>query len=176
MKSLSLQPVPEFNSDCGEVDASIATLWKKWLSHFEMFTVATGITNSTRKRALLLCQAGSRVREIFAQIEANGEDNDYNTAKAKLTEHFEPQKNRRHDVDCFRQVNQEPNETLDQYHTRLHALAVPCEYGDDLKFDLEQLIIIGGASSRIGKRNLRDPQYNLQAMLLDGRKDEISDI
>ena len=172
--AISLQPVPEFNPDSGDVGASLATLWKKWLADFEMFTVAAGITDKTRKRALLLYQAGSRVREIFGQLEATGEADDYDTAKKKLTEYFEPQKNRRYDVYCFRQAHQEPNETLDQYHTRLRTLAVPCEFGDNLAFELEEQIIIGGTSSRIRKQALRDPKYDLKAMLLDGRRDEIS--
>ena len=172
--AISLQPVPEFNPDSGDVGASLATLWKKWLADFEMFTVAAGITDKTRKRALLLYQAGSRVRVIFGQLEATGEADDYDTAKKKLTEYFEPQKNRRYDVYCFRQAHQEPNETLDQYHTRLRTLAVPCEFGDNLAFELEEQIIIGGTSSRIRKQALRDPKYDLKAMLLDGRRDEIS--
>ena len=100
-QAISIQPVPEFNPDSGEVGASLATLWKKWLADFEMFTTAAGITDNTRKRALLLYQAGSRVREIFGQLENTGANNAYDTAKAKLTEYFEPQTNRRYDVYCF---------------------------------------------------------------------------
>ena len=68
---------------------------------------------------------------------------------------------------------QGPNETLDQYYTRLRALADPCEFAD-LDFELEEQIIIGGSSSRIRKLALRDPKYDLKAMLLDDRRDEIS--
>ena len=136
--TISLQTVPEFNPNSREVGASLATLWKKWLADFEILITAAGITDDTRKRALLLYQAGSRVREIFGQLENTGENNAYDTAKAKLTEYFEPQKNRRYDVYCFRQANQEPQETLDQYHTRLRTLAVPCEFGDNLTFELEE--------------------------------------
>ena len=157
--AISLQPVPEFNPNSVEVGASLATLWKKWLADFEMFITAAGITDDTRKRALLLYQAGSRVREIFGQLENTGENNAYDTAKAKLTEYFEPQKNRRYDVYCFRQAHHEPQETLDQYHTRLRTLAVPCDFGDNLTFELEEQIIIGGTSSRIRKQALRDPKY-----------------
>ena len=63
--AISFQPVPEFNPDRGEVGASLATLWKKWLTDFEMFITAAGITNNTRKRAQLLYQVWSCVREIF---------------------------------------------------------------------------------------------------------------
>ena len=172
MSSISLHPVPEFNPDV-EVGASLATRWRKWLMDFEMFIAASGITNNARKRALLLYQAGSRIRDIFAQLPDTGEANDFDTAKDRLTQHFQPQKNVRYDVYVFRKAFQQKDETLDQYHTRLRALAEPCEF-NNLDFELEEQIIIGGTSTRIRKQALRDPSYDLKAMLLDGRRDEIS--
>ena len=47
-----------------------------------------------RQRALLLYQAGSRIREIFKQLPDNGDDDDFDTAKMKLMQFSEPQKNR----------------------------------------------------------------------------------
>ena len=87
--------------------------------------------------------------------------------------YFEPQKNKRYDVYVFRKTMQERNETLDQCHTPLRALADPCEFAD-LNFELEEQIIIGGSSSRIRKLALCNPKCDLRAMLLDGRRDEIS--
>ena len=164
--------MPEFNPD-SEVGASLATRWKKWLADFDMYLAASGITNNTRKRALLLYQAGARVREIFSQLADTGNADAFDTAKQKLTAYFEPQKNKRYDVYVFRKTLQGPNETIDQYHTRLRALAEPCEF-ENLDFELEEQIIIGGSSSRIRKQALRDPMYDLKTMLLDGRRDEIS--
>ena len=63
-----------------------------------MFTIAAGIKDPTRRIALLLYQAGSRVREIFAQLRDTGGIDAYDTAKAKLTEYFEPHIKRRFDV------------------------------------------------------------------------------
>ena len=68
---------------------------------------------------------------------------------------------------------QEPRETLDQFHTRLRTLAQTCEFTSP-DFEIEEQIIIGGASSKIRKRALRDPSFNLAAMLLEGRHDEQS--
>ena len=121
----------------------------------------------------------TRVREIFNQLpplvtEENEEPGgEYETAKAQLTAYFEPQENRRYEVYRFRQTTQAASETLDQYHTRLRTMAQTCEF-QDVDFEVEEQIIIGGSSSRIRKRALRDPTYNLAAMLLDGRRDESS--
>ena len=67
-QSVSIQPLPEFSPDA-EIGSSLAAKWKLWMEDFEMFILASGITDSKRKRALLLYQAGQRVREIFRQLQ-----------------------------------------------------------------------------------------------------------
>jgi hypothetical protein len=85
--SVSIQLLPDFNLD-SEVGASLATRWTNWLDGFEMFILASGITDKKRKRALLLYQAGQRVREMFRQLPNTGTAADYKTATDKLTEYF----------------------------------------------------------------------------------------
>ena len=118
--SVSIQPVPEFNPDA-EFGPSLATRWNTWLADLEMFLLASGITDEKRKRALLLYQAGQRVREIFRQIPETGTDSDYKIAKDKLTKYFEPQKNRRYEGYRFRQVvHGSKNLTGSCYNTAQH--------------------------------------------------------
>lgn len=128
-QSVTIQPMPEFRPDA-KVGASLATRWNNWQADFEMFIIASGITDAKRKRALLLYQAGPRVREIFKQLVDTGNDDNYEVAKAKLKEYFDPQKNRRYEVYRFRQAMQKTDETLDEYHTRLRTMAATCEFND----------------------------------------------
>ena len=114
------------------------------------------------------------MREIFRQLTDTGNANDYKTAKDKLREYFEPQKNRRYEVFKFRQAKQESNETLDQFHTRLRVLAQTCSF-NDADFEIEQQIIINGISSRIRKKALREPDYDWKQILLDSRRAEQSE-
>ena len=102
-QSVSIQPLPEFSPDA-EIGASLAAKWSLWIEDFEMFILASGITDPKRKRALLLYQAGQRVREIFRPLQDTGTEADYDTAKTKLQEYFEPQQNRRYAVYRFRQA------------------------------------------------------------------------
>ena len=60
---IHIQPMPAFNPDA-EIGASLATRWRTWITDFEMYLLASGITDVTRKRALLLYQSGPRVREM----------------------------------------------------------------------------------------------------------------
>ncbi len=113
------------------------------------------------------------MREIFRSLPDTGDDEAYDTAKQRLKEYFDPQKNRRYEAYCFRQTVQQPNETLDTFHTRLRRLAETCEF-NYVEFEIEQQIIIGGTSSKIRKRALRDPQFALKDMLLEGRRDDQS--
>ena len=171
-QAVAIQPLPEFNPD-SEVGASLSARWNLWIDDFEMFLLASGITDAKRQRALLLYQAGHRVREIFRQIPDTGDASDYTTAKTKLKEYFEPQQNRRYAVYQFRQAKQEEHETLDQFHTRLRTLAKTCAFAD-VDFEIEQQIITAGTSTRIRKKALRDPTYDLKAILIDGRRAEQS--
>ena len=118
-------------------------------------------------------QAGPRVREIFKQLTDIGNDDDYEVAKAKLKEYCDPQKNRRYEVYHFLQAMQNLDETLDEYHTRLRTMSTTCEF-NDVEFEIEQQLVIGGTSSKIRKRALRDPKFDLKSMLLEGRRDEQS--
>ena len=125
-------------------DSSISKRWEIWLRDFSMFVVANGIADedNTRKRALLLYMAGSRIREIFATLPDTGGDDDFNTAKTKLTEYFKPQQNKRYEVYKFRQLRQNNDESLDQFHTRLRTTATTCEFTDP-DSEIEQQIIVG---------------------------------
>ena len=102
----------------------------------------------------------------FKQIPNNGDDNNFNTAKEKLTEYFQPQTNRRYEAYRFRQTKQNQEESLDQFHTRLRTLAQNCKFAEDnLEFEFEQQILVGGTSSRIRKQALRDPKYTVKSVL-----------
>ena len=52
-------------------------------------------------------------------------------------------------------------------------MAETCEFAN-VEFEIEEQIIIGGKSSKIRKRDLRDPTFDLKAMLTEGRRDEQS--
>ena len=75
-QSVSIQPMPQFCPEAN-VGASLATRWVNWQSDFEMFLMASSITDAKRQRALLLYQAGPRVTDIFRQIPNNGTDERY---------------------------------------------------------------------------------------------------
>ena len=70
-------------------------------------------------------------------------------------------------------MKQEDGEALDSFHRRLRTAAPTCEF-HNADFEVEQQIIVGGKSSSIRKKALKDPEYKLKDMLTDGRRKESS--
>ena len=52
-------------------------------------------------------------------------------------------------------------------------MSATCEFGG-VEFEIEEQIIIGGNSTKIRRQALRDPTFDLKAMLLEGRRNEQS--
>ena len=73
----------------------------------------------------------------------------------------------------FRKLQQGESESLDNFHVRLRSKAKNCEFAN-IDAEIEQQIIVGGSSSHIRKKALKDPEYKLKDMLIDGRRKEYS--
>ena len=89
-----LPGLPAFDA-VGE-PATLAQRWLTWKDEFELYVTASGISDPTQKRALLLHLAGPKVRDVFNNsipAEARGEAKDYkklwtvsrNTSSSKRT-------------------------------------------------------------------------------------------
>ena len=80
---------------CGE-HGTLAHRWTTWKAEFELYVTASGISDATQKKALLLHLAGPRVRDIFNNsipAEVRGGAEDYDKAMERLSFHFKHRKN-----------------------------------------------------------------------------------
>ncbi len=83
------------------------------------------------------------MNEIFDTLTDTGTD--YTTAKAKLTEHFAPKRNKDYYRCVFGDAKQYEQESMVDFHTRLQQLAVYCEFVDkesSIKTLVESLIMV----------------------------------
>ena len=143
----------------GENPTAVTSGWNKGPDRFENYLAARVIKDATRKRAMLLHFAGNDIYQIFHKLENTGEAKEYDTAKAKLTEHFKPQQNVEYERYIFRRTQQNANETLDQYYTRLKqlraAFPTPPQKSNHTNSN----------SSRLRRRALRNPKLTLKELL-----------
>ena len=99
------------------------------------------IKDDARKCSPLLYCAGPAVDKIFDSIPENGKDKDYDVAIKKLPDYFVLKKNTMYEIHVFHKAKQCPDETTDQFHTRLRNLAQTCEFinaGFKIKIQLMQ--------------------------------------
>ena len=61
-----LTPMPLF--DAHGSPSSLGQRWKQWLTKFQTYVTASGITDDTQKRVMLLYLAGSAVQDIFETL------------------------------------------------------------------------------------------------------------
>ena len=165
-------PFPKF--DVAD-QSSVGQRWKKWVQRFENFVLAMGITRDDRKRAMMLHYSGEDVYNIFDTLTDTGDVNAYETAKTKLEEHFNPQKNVEYEIYKFRQEKQSADETMDAFHTRLRHLAEHCEFTNNDR-EIKSQIIQGCQLKRIRVKALREPDLTLQNILDTARAMEISQL
>ena len=168
-RHIDLTPMPPF--DAHGSPSSLGQRWKQWLTRFQTYVTASGITDDTQKRAMLLYLAGPAVQDIFEKLSDTGEAKDFKIAHEKLTEYFTPKKNATYEVYVFRQARQHEKETLAQFETRLCKLAATCEF-TDTEGEIKKKIIQQCTNSRIRLRALGEPTWKLADILDFGRSFE----
>ena len=154
---------------------SLGPRWKAWRRYFEMYITALGVTDATQKRALLLYQAGQDTQDIFDTLADTGEANNYKKAMDKLDEYFTPRKNVDYEIFKFRTAMQLPNETVDQFATRLRKLAQTCSFTDP-DVEVKSSIIQYCTSKRRRRSAFLETDVSLANLLAKARALEASGI
>ncbi|KAK3738593.1 hypothetical protein QZH41_009884, partial [Actinostola sp. cb2023] len=113
--------------------ATLAQRWKKWKEEFELYVAASGVTDPTQKRALLLHLAGTGVRDIFKTFPTSesGNAKEFDKAMKSLSTHFKPKKNVPLARQTFLAEKPKPGEIINNFITRLQTLTETCEYGEE---------------------------------------------
>ena len=126
-----------------------------------------------RKRALLLHYAGEEINDIFETLPDTGEEKNYQAAIDALNAHFAHTANLEFSIYCFGQAKQQPNETLNTFHTRLQQLAMPCSFTDNDK-EVKTQIIQACTSRKLRRSALQHPEWLLSNLLSSGRAMELA--
>ena len=123
--SLSRLPGLQAFDAVGE-PATLAQRWLTWKDEFELYVTASGISDPTQKKALLLHLAGPKVRDVFnnsIRADKRGEAKDYKKTMDSLSEHFKLRKNAPMARQAFLAAQPTAGETINNFITRLQKLA-----------------------------------------------------
>jgi hypothetical protein len=140
------------------VSSEYTTLGQRWVKSLEYYLAASNITDSARKRAVLLYLAGPEVQDIFLTFTDTGDT--YETAMTKLTEYFAPRKNIPFERHLFRQTTQESGESIESFVTRLRTLAKSCSF-ENLEDAIRDQVVEKCSSGKLRRRLLREPELTL---------------
>ena len=89
----------------------------KYIEEFELFIVASGITDRKQKIALLLHFVGGNHREIYKTLK--GRNDNFDAVQTKLTNYFKSKKNVTYERYVLKNAVQEKYESSSSYNTRL---------------------------------------------------------
>ena len=137
---------------------------KEWKDEFELYVIASGISDPTQMRALLLHLAGPKVRDIFNNsipAAKRGEAKDYKKATDSLTDHFKVRKNAPMARQAFLAARPTAGETINHFITRLQKLAEPCDYEGERDNQVRDRAI-----SYIQDKNLKAKLYREETLTL----------
>lgn len=152
------QEIQKFN--CAGSTAEVATRWTKWVRAFELYVEAKGITETKRKKAMLLHCAGLDVQDIYFTLEEQQDpsqddtDDEYKKSLDILTKHFTPQVNTLYERHVFRNMQQNDNETVAQFVVRLKLQASYCNYGGQQMEHIRDQVVEKCKSSEMRRKFL----------------------
>ena len=110
----------------------VSERWRKWRRSFHFYVTGKGLRDPPQLRALLLHLAGEAVQDVYESLNLTfsaGEDV-YVRTLAELDKQFEVKANQPYERHVFRQMVQQPNETVAQFVTKLKTQAQFCNFQD----------------------------------------------
>jgi hypothetical protein len=141
------------------VPSEYTTLGQRWVKSLEYYWAAANITDSARKRAVLLDLVGPEVQDIiFLTFTDTGDT--YEMAMTKLTEYFAPRKHIPFERHLFRETTQESGESIESFVTRLRTLAKSCSF-ENLEEAIRDEVVEKCSSGKLRRRLLREPELTL---------------
>ena len=166
----SLPDFPPFDTE--SEPTSLGIQWEKWILRLENLFVALDIKDKVRQKAILLHYGGANLADIYYTL-ASEDDKEYQQVKEKLQAHFEPKVNVTFETYNFRQLAQEPNESVDKFVTRLREAANRCDFHDKDR-EIKDQIVQKCLSERLWRKALREDP-SLSNLLSAARAMETAD-
>ena len=136
---LNIGSLPTFDTK-GDPN-TLWTQWKRWKRAFDIYLRASGVKNPDQKVAMLLHTGGLDLQDLYyTLVPETTEGVTYEECVNSLDEYFTPQTNVPFERHLFRQMEQMPSETVDQFVCRLRQKVAVCNFHDVDEAIRDQLI------------------------------------
>ncbi|KAJ8030740.1 hypothetical protein HOLleu_27229 [Holothuria leucospilota] len=167
----SIIPVPAAMDMKGDLPQN----WAFFKGQWENYCIATKLNEKEEKIrvATLLSVMGKECFRLFQNLDMPEENRKKeDQIKEALEKNFEPTRNVIYERYKFNTADQLPNESIDEYVTRLRHLSKSCDFGaltDDLICDR---IVLGTKDAILRSRLLREPKLDLRGAIDKARNTE----
>ena len=138
LKSLELGGLCSFDPK-GD-PTTLCARWKRWKRAFNLYVKSRGVSDEGQKVAMMLHTGGMALQEVYYSLAE--EDADLSLAESikVLDEHFIPMANVPFEQHLFRQLEQQVDETVDQFVCRLRQKSLSCDFAKVDEAIRDQLI------------------------------------
>ena len=150
-----LSPVPNF--DCKSEPAGQSQRWRRWLKALQFYLDAKNITEAKQRRAVLLHCGGMDLQDLYETLTdpGGGDDADeFEKCARTLNSYFLPRSNVPYERHVFRQIEQDGEETVDQFVARLQRQGETCEFGDTKNEQVRDQVIEKCKSTKLRRKLL----------------------
>ena len=141
---------------------------------FRLYVAAAGISDDTRQRDTFQYVAGKDIQQLVPTLANTG--NDLDGLITAAADYFQSKQSPSMARFHFRQVTQQPGETLDTFYTRLLASATTCSFADDAQKNVAlcDQIVAGCTSDPLRRKLLETGSLDLAKALKAARAFEAS--
>ena len=139
-------------------------IWAEWIDTLQNYFLAANITDSKRKKAMLLYLGGEQLRTIYRTLKDTLDT--FKGAVAVLDKFFEKKRNVAFERFQFRQAVQTREESMKSYVTRLVNLGKHCKFEDYSPEDaIIDQVIEHCNSHEIRKKLLSEPEITIDKLI-----------
>ena len=125
--------------------------------------------------ATLLSVMGKDYYRIFEHLNITSEQRKkVDSILSKLEEYFKPKRNVIYECYIFHTTQQEPNDTISEYVTKLRRLDASCDFGTLKEDMIRDRILTGTSDEEVHPRLLRNPSLNLNTCTEMCRSSELA--
>ena len=165
--NLNLPSFPSF--DVTEKD-TLLLRWKKYIKRFKSLCSAVGVVDDGQQVAMLVTYIGDEMYDIYENIitAATPAFNDVVTA---FETHFAPTVNPAYETYVFRQIRQNPEESIHQFYIRLKEQGQKCDF-HNLEHEIKQQIELTTNNNKLRRYSFQHQTKTLQELLTTGKSFE----